>query len=332
MGDEFGVGVIGAGVFGTEHARVWSELDSVRLVGVADMDPARAAAAATRFGCQAFRDARDLAASAGIQAVSVCTPDDTHVAPVLAALEAGKHVLVEKPFATTVEDCDTMMKAAARAHRFLTVGHILRFDPRYAVARAAVVGGDLGAVVHMSAKRQNNMGSADRMKARSTILFFLGIHDLDFLNWCAGVRLERVYAESVRHVLGDADDAFVATLRYANGVIASLEASWVLPRNYGTLEAGAEVVCAKGAVLVDGGFNEVRLATSGPVSHLDTVYGPEVAGQSRGALRAELEHFAACVRGGGTPLVTPAEARHAVEGICALTASLKTGAPVSLAA
>jgi len=332
MDGRIGIGVIGVGVFGSEHARVWSELEGARLAGVADANPARAEDVAARCRCRAFRDVRELVSSGDIRAVSVCTPDDAHVAPVVAALEAGKHVLVEKPFATTVGDCDTMTGAAARAHRILTVGHILRFDPRYAVARAAVAKGDLGEIVHMRAMRQNNVASADRMKARSTIMFFLGIHDLDFLNWCAGARLERAYAESARRVLGDADDAFVSTLRYANGVVASLEASWVLPRNYGTLEAGAEVVCAKGAVLVDGGFNDVRLATSGPVSHLDHVYGPEIAGASRGALRSQLEHFLASVRSGSAPLVTLAEARHAVEGICALTESLRTGAPVLLGA
>jgi len=140
--DSIGVGVIGMGVFGTQHARVWSEQPGARLVAVADTVAERARAGAERFGCSSFTDAREMLAMEDIDAVSVCTPDDLHRDPVVAALEAGKHVLVEKPFATRVADCDAMMAAASRSGRILTVGHVLRFDPRYHLARQTVQRGD----------------------------------------------------------------------------------------------------------------------------------------------------------------------------------------------
>jgi len=83
-------------------------------------------------------------------------------------------------------------------------------------------------------------------------------------------------------------------------------------------------------VFVDGSANAVRVATSGPVNHPDVTYGPEVAGLSYGALRHQLTHFVDCIRFGGEPLVSPAEAAQAVAGICAMERSLKTGAPVYL--
>jgi predicted dehydrogenase len=332
--ESVGVGVIGVGVFGSQHARVWSELPGARLVAVADIIPERAEAAGRRFGCAPFTDMRELLRLDTIDVVSVCTPDDLHRAPVLAALEAGKHVIVEKPFAMTVEDCDAMSAAATRARRVLTVGHILRFDPRYHLARQAIARGDVGELVHMSARRRNQVGAIDRLLGHTSVLFFLGAHELDFLSWCAGSRIARVSCESVRKVLADrgADDGFLAVLRYENGVIASLEASWVLPAGYVKLEAGAELVCAKGTVFVDGGANGLRIGTSGPVTNPDVVYAPEVAGESSGALRRELSHFLDCTRDGRPTLVTPAEARHVVEGLVAMARSVETGASVVLSA
>jgi UDP-N-acetylglucosamine 3-dehydrogenase len=330
MPRKLGVGVVGVGVFGEQHAKVYSQLEHVRLVGVADLDEARAEQVAKSYGAKAFGDYNELVARANIDLVAVCTPDEAHLHPVLAALSAGKHVFVEKPFATSVADCAKMMSAAKLADRKLTVGQILRFDPRYHVARETIARGDVGDIVHLTVRRNNQLASADRLAGRTSVLFFLGVHDLDFMNWCVGSKIQRVYCESTRRVLDNADDTYLALIRYENGVIASLEASWVLPRGYVKLEAEAEIVCTNGTVFVDGGANALRLATSGPVNHPDVTYGPEVAGVSYGALRHQLSHFVDCVRFGSEPLVPPEEAAHAVAGICAMERSLKTGAPVYL--
>lgn len=330
MAKGLGVGVIGVGTFGARHAQVYAEMPGVDLVGVADTDETRAERVAAALGTRPYTDYNELVGRREVEVISVCTPDNAHLHPTLAALAAGKHVFVEKPFATSVPDCNKMIRAARLAQRKLTVGQILRFDPRYHEARQRIVDGQVGDIVHASVRRLNQVTSADRLARHTSVLFFLGVHDLDFLNWCVGSRCERVYCEATRRVLDNAEDAYLAVIRYRNGVVASLEASWVLPRGYEKLEASAEIVCTGGAVFVEGSAEAVRVATGGSVVHPDVTYAPQVAGVSRGALRTQLDHFLDCVRFDRTPLVSPEDAKHAVAGICAMHRSLKTGAPVYL--
>src|SRR5207248_8215941 len=113
---------------------------------------ARLKEVAQRFGVRhMYTDYRDLLAVPEVEAVSVVTMWDQHAAPTLAALRAGKHVLLEKPMASTLEDCDAIVEAAKTARGFLMVGHICRFNPRYAAAKAAIDEGRVGKIVSMYA-------------------------------------------------------------------------------------------------------------------------------------------------------------------------------------
>ena len=121
------VGVIGTGHLGRHHARIYSEMEGVRLVGVADIDAARAREIAAAFGGDALTDFTELIDR--VDAVSVAVPTDQHVAVGSRCLDAGVHVLVEKPIAPSLEGADVLIEAADKNGRVLQVGHVERFNP-----------------------------------------------------------------------------------------------------------------------------------------------------------------------------------------------------------
>ena len=131
--DQIGIGVIAAGQMGQRHANVYRQLPEVQLRAVADLNPQAAHAAADPAGADVYADWHDVLARDDIQAVSICLPDWLHRDAVIAAAEAGKHILLEKPLAIEVADADAMVAAVERADITLLVGHTLHFDPRYAM-------------------------------------------------------------------------------------------------------------------------------------------------------------------------------------------------------
>src|SRR5437763_11537243 len=147
-------GVIGLGWFGEKHCEALAGLPNVELVAVCTRRQARLNEVAQRFGVRhTYTDFRDLLANPEVDAVSIVTMWDQHTAPALAALQAGKHVFLEKPMASTVADCTAIVTAARSAQGSLMIGHICRFNSRYAVAKTAIEEGRVGKIVSMYARR-----------------------------------------------------------------------------------------------------------------------------------------------------------------------------------
>lgn len=331
MAERIGVGVIGVGTFGSLHAQVYNQLGPCRLRAVADVNAARADEVAQSLDVDSYGDYTDLLRRDDIAAVSICTTDDQHVAPAVAAANAGKHVLVEKPLALTPVDCDTITEAANANGVKLMVGQILRFDPRYVTARDEIRSGRIGELVHLFARRNNPIHNARRLRAFTSVLFFLGIHDIDMLNWCVGTRAERVYAEATSRVLQGTPDTVLALITYPGGIISSLEASWVLPSTFpGRLDARLEAIGSAGALYVSGGSENLLIAHE-RVEQPELFYAPSVRGQRVGILRDELAHFLDCAATGSQPVVSGADAKAAVEVACAIQESIDTSRPVELA-
>src|SRR6476620_12425692 len=130
------IGVIGLGWFGEIHCETIVGVPNVERAALCTRTPERLSAMAGKFVVQkTYRDYRELLADPQIDAVSIVTMWDQHTEPAIAALEAGKHVFLEKPMAPTVGDCQAIIAAAARARGILLVGHICRFNPRYRMAK-----------------------------------------------------------------------------------------------------------------------------------------------------------------------------------------------------
>ncbi len=210
------VGVIGVGTWGEKHARVFASLAEAELVGLFDPDEKRAGEVAARPGCRAFSSLEELAGEC--EAVSVATPTVSHREVVERALAAGRHALVEKPMAATVEDAEAMCLAAERAGVRLQVGHVERFNPAM-----------LAAAPHLSAPRFVEGHRLALFQPRSLdidVVFDLMIHDIDLVLSRIGEPPSQVSAVGVA-VLSANEDIANARLEFANGAVANLTASRV---------------------------------------------------------------------------------------------------------
>lgn len=331
--DQLRVGVVGVGLIGALHARVYAELPNATLIGVADPDEEAASLTASRLQCDHSSDVEAFLKRDDIDAVSICVPDSLHVEPGVLAAENGKHVLMEKPIARTVADARKIVSACQVNHVGLMVAHLLRFDPRYVRLAEDIRNGDLGEVLHMYAKRQNPKGIAERLKGRTSMLFYVGIHDIDLLNWYMGQRATEVYAQKVQkeNAKHDTQDCIFLSVRYEGGALASLHFSWALPQTFPAgILSGVEVVGTQGAGYVSVLDQGVSLYTSDGAFFPDTLHWPETNGRISGDLRDELQHFVQATLDGTPYLVPTAAAIHAVEIIEAAFRSIETNGPVTI--
>ncbi len=331
MAEQLGAAVIGLGMMGERHARVWQELPTTRLVSVYDIVAERAAQVAGELGGAVASSLEEALGADGVDLVSVCTDDQAHREACVAAAGAGRHVLVEKPLATTLEDCDAIICACEAAGVKLMTGHICRFDPRYVRCRDAVAAGELGEVVQVFARRNNILASGRRIGPRASVAFFLGVHDIDLIQWVTGERITRVHAESTSKVLADipADDSIMTVFRLERGAVGALETCWVIPEGApNTLDARLEVVGTEGRVAAIVGCEGFERQGTDRASRPDVVYWTEMHGRAHGGLRRQLEHFAECVLADEEPAISPGDARAAVAVAVAIHESLETGLPV----
>ena len=208
------VGVVGVGHLGRHHARLYTELPEAKLVAVADANLDRARAVAAEFGCEAVREASELAGR--VVAASIATPTSHHREAATVLLRSGADILVEKPIAATLEDADAILDAAASAGRHVMVGHTERFNPAITALSRAV-----------DAPRFVEIHRLAGFTARSTdvdVLLDLMIHDLDLLAWFDGTEVRSIDASGVA-VLTDKVDIANARVRFASGCVANVTAS-----------------------------------------------------------------------------------------------------------
>ncbi|MBO3803617.1 MAG: Gfo/Idh/MocA family oxidoreductase [Candidatus Brockarchaeota archaeon] len=342
---EVGIGVIGAGAFGEIHSMVYSELPDAKLVAVADVNAERAREVASRYKAERwYGDWAPLLERKDIDAVSVVTPEGEHRDPAVEAAKAGKHVLVEKPIATSLEDADAMIKAAERNGTKLMVGHILRFAPGYVQIKQAIDSGSLGEPVWAYSRRNGSLAQVKRIGGRVSAIMFLGIHDIDLLLWYVGGEVERVYCESVSKEVGRSfgvPDFSWILMKFKNGALGSVETGWGLPEKWADWKSpsdwGAfaadievEVVGTKGAAYLDFPPMMVTGCDGEGFKFPDLIHRPRIHGKTEGAIKLELQHFIDCVKEGKPPLVDGKDGRRALEVALAAEASSASRKPAKL--
>ncbi len=237
---EIRVAVVGAGILGKRHARVFGEIDGARLVAVADhsLERAQAAAGAGR----AFTSIEELLAGVECDAVAVATPDHLHVDVVTAALNAGKHVLVEKPLATSVGAARAMIELAERNGLVLQVNYSQRWVPEYAWIKQQIAAGSIGRPRLVQSSKQDTIYVPTRMinwAAHTSPIWFMSSHDIDLVCWFLDDRATSIVARETRGVLDglgiDTHDGVDALVRYAGGATLALHSSWIHPETYPVL-------------------------------------------------------------------------------------------------
>ena len=326
-------GVIGLGWFGEKHLEALAAIPNVELHSLCTRNPARLAEVAAKFGVvKTFTDYTQMLNEPGLEAVSVVTMWDQHAAPTIAALEAGKHVFLEKPMASTVADCDAIVAAANAAHGSFMVGHICRFNPRYAAAKEAIAAGRIGKIISMSARR--NLPAWVGATVLDKIGPIIGdcVHDTDLMFWFSGSRAVTAYAQTVRVHDHTHPDLGQVMYRLENGASCILESVWCLPNSTPfQIDERLEVIGTQGSISIHDTHPNLMIVDKDGARCPDTTYWPTIHGQLRGALRDELAYFANCVATGRKPdVITPEESREAVRACLAAEQSAATGQVVRI--
>jgi UDP-N-acetyl-2-amino-2-deoxyglucuronate dehydrogenase len=297
--------IIGAGKVGHIHAKALGALAESEFVAVCSRNAARAAAFAQQYGVKAYTDVATMIRDAGAQAVIICTPHPAHAAPALAAAQAGAHILIEKPIASDLKDCDAMIHAAHAARVKLGVISQRRWYPPVQRVRTAIERGKIGkpilGMVVMLGWRDQAYYQADPWRGKwieegGGVLVNQAPHQLDLLQWLMGP-IEQVFAywDNLNHSYIEVEDTAIAAIRFKNGALGSIVVSnSQKPGLYGKLHVHGENGASVG-VQTDGGAMFVAGMSSvlePPINDLWTVPGEESSlSQWQAEDRAMFQHI-----------------------------------------
>ena len=310
------IGVIGAGVMGTNHARVLAGLPDITLVGIIDPLPAHRTRATELTGCRTFASLDELIAE-GVDAVIVAAPTHLHHEIALACISRGIHILVEKPIASSVKEGQDIVAAARRAGVTLMVGHVERFNPAVAAIKQAISGEDILSIaitrVGPFPPRMSNVG----------VVIDLAVHDIDLIRWFTESDIVEVQPQ-LSSAVAEREDIALLQFRTASGVLAHINTNWLTPFKARSVTVATRGKYVMGDLLTrqvtecfgfkpDGSYSMRHL----PVGHDEP-------------LRAELIAFLDAVGSGGVPAVTGDEAVASLEiAIRCLEPSVKSAAASS---
>jgi predicted dehydrogenase len=316
--------LVGCGAIAGYHARAIRSIDRIEIAAAIDPKREAAESLAEEYGVGAFATIEEAAAAADFDAVDIMTPHDLHEALTEQALALGKHVLLEKPIATTMADADRIVAAAETSPGQLMVAQIVRFDPRYVRVKRMLDDGALGDPISLHARRITSSASQDNLRGRVSVQLFLGIHDYDAIRWLTGREFAQVHTEARSGLLAargyDVEDVAFTVGRLDGGAVACVESGWVLPRE---IPRGGDI---KLEVIGTGGTARVDLVEQGLAVCLA---GERYVRPSFGHAIAEeivdfLDGIAACRQ----PSVTAAEGRASLQVALAAIRSAELGRPV----
>lgn len=280
---ELRVGIIGLGRMGGNHFNVWSRLDGVRVIAIAEPDQQRFDEVVGPAASDVARhDTWDeLLARGDVDAVSIVLPSSLHAEAAIAAAKAGVHALVEKPLATTVPEAMAMAKAADEAGKLLTVGHVERFNPAARKLRQLLADGALGRVFRVHATR---VGPLPTRIMDAGVALDLATHDLDLMEWLTGHEITEITAASSQFAHSHHEDMIHGMVRFGDdGPHGLLDVNWLTPEKRRELV----VIGEEGLLRASWVTQDLWLVRSGGIA-----VGWDQLAQLRGDAEGEMIRFA----------------------------------------
>lgn len=320
---DLGMGVIGVGTWGELHAHVYATTPGTYVAAICDLNEERARQVAKTCGALYFMTKyRTLLAKREVEAVSIVLPDYLHRDAVIAAAEAGKHILVEKPLATTEEDALAMIEAAQSAGVTLFVDFHNRWSPLFVPLKQSLDAGELGTPQMVSFRLNDTVWVPTKLLSwarQSSVAWFLGSHCLDTLLWLMNSRaaseggegdtIERLTTVSrsrmLREAYGvDTPDFYLTTLEWRSGLVTHLENGWISPEcGPSAFDLKCEFIGSRGAYFIDGSHHGAVQKQTSRVEYPDAMVSPRVHGRPVGFGTESIHHFAFCLRNGQKPMV-----------------------------
>jgi len=335
------IGVIGCGQWGRNYVRVLGELGTAaRVVEICDRDRASLEGLRRRFPLvNAVLDPEQLIENPSVDAVVIATPATTHAGLAMKVLQAGKHVMVEKPLATTLDDAIKLHELERERRLTLLVGHTFRYNDAVEKVKQIVSGPEFGRPYYLAARR-NHLGL---IRPDVSATWDLAPHDLEIFSWILDAQPLAVSAVGAAFLKAGRPDVAFATLSYPNGVVGNIQVSWIDSNKirevvvigdrrrvvFNDLDALEPVRVFEKGIEVSGevnSFGEFKLQLRD-----GDIHSPKV--EMREPLRVQCEHFVACIRDGRAPLTDGAAGADVVATLEAIDRSMAAGgAPVEVPA
>ncbi|MBI9112707.1 Gfo/Idh/MocA family protein [Maridesulfovibrio ferrireducens] len=317
------VAVIGTGSMGQNHVRLYSDISGCELVGIADQNAKQTSRLTSLYGGRAYSDYKELIEKEKPDAVTIALPTFLHKQVTMDCLDAGIHVLVEKPIAKTVEEAREMIDKAKQVGKTLQVGHIERFNPAIQQLKERIADGQLGNIFTIHSRRQSPYpGRITDVGVASD----LATHELDMMRNLSQSEVTTMTAEVSKVMNTDNEDIVFGLLRFNNGILGILDVNWVTPTKVRKVAVTGE----NGMFTVDYlnqtlSFHSNYAAEQNETKNewFTTKFGVSEGDytsfrvEKKEPLRVEIEAFLECCKKGETPLVT------GEDGLEALTLALK---------
>lgn len=333
-----GIGVIGYGYWGPNLVRNFANLEETRVVAVSDFDPAKLSTCKRIYpGVETTTDFRMLLGDPEIDAIAIATPVHTHFELAMAALRAGKHVLVEKPIAETSDQVRRLIEEADRRGLTLMVDHTFLYTPAVRKIRELVSEQALGDIYYYDSIRS----SLGLFQSDVNVIWDLAVHDLSIIHHIFEERPVAVSATGSSHVAGSPENMGHMTLFFDSSCVAHVSVNWLSPIKvrqtfiggsrkmivYDDLEPTEKIkVYDKGITLNDSAENSHQLRIG---YRAGDMWAPHMAATE--ALQAEVAHFASCIRHGTRPISDGESGLSVIEILEAAGRSMaRQGNPVEL--
>ena len=298
---------VGYGYWGPNLARNFAQLPGAELTYVVDASPEARATAQRLYHCKAVATIEEALADPQVDAVVLATPARTHHDLALAALNAGKHLLIEKPLAMSVAEGRAIVQAAAQQQRVLMVGHVFEYNPAVHYIKRAIDQGELGEVYYLYSRRVN----LGRVQSDINALWSIAPHDISIAIHLLGQAPAAVSCHGAACLNGQVEDVIFLTLHFPGNVLCHIHVSWLDPSKTRELTVvGSQKMIVYDDVATEG---KVRIYDKGAFRKGDPIYGefqyklhsgdiwiPRIDMQE--PLRLECAHFVDCIHTGNRPL------------------------------
>ncbi len=336
-----GFGVIGTGVWGETHLKTYSTHPGAELVCICDLNEELVRERADEYGAKDWTtDYEELLDRDDVDAVSVVTPDFLHREIVVAAAEAGKHVLLEKPMATTVEDCQAMIDATEANDVTFMIDFHNRWNPAMWGIKKRIDSGELGEPQMLSLRLNDTIFVPTEMLSwagDSTVVWFIGSHSVDLARWFFDDEIARVYSVSRSRVLADrgidTPDFFHTILEFEGGGVAHIENCWIMSNEMPAVaDFRVEMIGAEGTALAEVTSHGMlqTYTEEESVSYPDMAVVTDVHGKPNGFGVQSIRHFADCIMEGTQPLVSPQDGLENTRVLVAIHEAAQRGEPVDV--
>ena len=335
MTEKVRIGVIGLGIMGEQYVRIYDAHPLATVTAICTRNQTKLDEVGEKYGIKArYTDYLKMLNDGAFDAVCVATPDFAHFAPVKAALEAGKHVLSEKPFTTELTEADELLALSrTRSHQVLQVAFNHRWLASYHHGFSAIQKGSIGKPIAGYARKNDTIFVSTEMinwAGRSTPIHFLGAHDIDLMRWFFGSEPVEAHAYGVKEVLVKRDidtyDLIQAQVRFDSGAIATIESAWIYPNTFPTIvDSFVEVVGTQGHLHFDRKRESIEMSTPEQFSYPKTFLTHEIFGKLRGAFVECLSDFLDSIINQTEAKVTAFDGRQVTAVLDAVTRSLQSG-------